>query len=121
MSWAIGEHNGRDIGYGVPAICDQPGCQARIDRGLSYVCGSAPYGGEVGCGLFFCSAHRGHWRKGVCVCTRCANYRTPYEPKPDTKQWIRHKLTHVSWSAWRTENREWVEKQSQALGIQERR
>ncbi len=45
MGWSLGHDNrwgkfGRDIGYGVPAICDHPGCNAEIDRGLSYVCGN---------------------------------------------------------------------------------
>ena len=47
----------RDIGYGVPAECDHPDCHTRIDRGLSYVCGGEPYGGELGCCLFFCEDH----------------------------------------------------------------
>lgn len=59
MGWSIGYDSKwkRDIGYGVPASCDYPGCDAEIDRGLSYVCGGEPYGGEVGCGLYFCAAH----------------------------------------------------------------
>jgi hypothetical protein len=46
MSWAIG-YDGRwkrDIGYGVPAYCDHPGCNEEIDRGLAHVCGGEPYG-----------------------------------------------------------------------------
>ncbi len=48
MSWAVGfdETWQRDIGYGVPAYCDHPGCMAEIDRGLSYVCGGEPV--EIG-------------------------------------------------------------------------
>jgi hypothetical protein len=62
MGWSLGHDNrwgkfGRDIGYGVPAPCDHPGCGAEIDRGLSYVCGTHPYGGEHGCGLHFCGDH----------------------------------------------------------------
>jgi hypothetical protein len=59
MGWAIGYDDNwdRDIGYGVPGECDAPGCHARIDRGLGYVCGGQPYGGEKGCGLFFCGKH----------------------------------------------------------------
>lgn len=59
MSWAIGfdEKWQRDIGYGVPAYCDHPGCKAEIDRGLPYVCGGEPYGGSNGCGLYFCEKH----------------------------------------------------------------
>jgi len=51
MSWAIGYDTRwqRDVGYGVPAWCDHPGCEAEIDRGLSYVCGNEPYGGDHEC------------------------------------------------------------------------
>lgn len=63
MGWACGFDPTwqRDIGYGVPATCDQPGCGAPIDRGLSYVCGGQPYGGDEGCGLYFCTAHLAYW------------------------------------------------------------
>jgi hypothetical protein len=59
MGWEIGyDHTwDRDIGYGVPAECDHPDCKEQIDRGLAYICGGEPYGGELGCGLFFCAAH----------------------------------------------------------------
>jgi len=32
MSWSIGYDNNwnRDIGYGVPAICDYPGCDKKV-------------------------------------------------------------------------------------------
>jgi len=102
MSWAVGfdSHWNRDIGYGVPAFCDHPQCTAEIDRGLSYVCGGEPYGGEKGCGLYFCGKHGGGYR-----CPRCARYKTPYKhPKPDHPDWIEHKLTDESWADWRAEN-----------------
>ena len=37
MSWAVGFDSqwDRDIGYGVPAYCDHPGCGKEIDRGLA--------------------------------------------------------------------------------------
>lgn len=59
MGWAVGydEHWKRDVGYGVPAFCDHPDCSAEIDRGLAYVCGQYPFGGEDGCGLHFCPTH----------------------------------------------------------------
>lgn len=110
MSWALGwdEHWQRDVGYGVPAHCDFPGCDAKIDRGLAYVCGGEPFGGEHGCGLHFCGAHmayrqpRGH---GAAVqnCPRCVKYRAPYRPKPDHPEWTHHKATHPSWQKWRAE------------------
>src|SRR5581483_5191352 len=104
MSWSIGfdEHWQRDIGYGVPAFCDHPKCSKRIDRGLSYICGGEPYGGEHGCGLFFCGEHLlvGGPRQ---QCERCANDQPPFEATPDTREWIEWKLTDESWAAWRDE------------------
>ena len=109
MSWAIGydKHWKRDVGYGVPAICDDPECTAEIDRGLSYVCGGEPYGGECGCGLHFCGAHL--WMgDGGQVCRRCRDGEPPYSPKPDTSEWMLWKLQHPSWAEWRAENPEEV-------------
>jgi hypothetical protein len=102
MSWAIGfdEHWGRDIGYGVPAFCDHPRCREQIDRGLSHVCGGEPYGGEKGCGLYFCGVHLG----SDSLCSRCRNRKTAFAAKPDHPEWIRHKLTDESWRCWRVDN-----------------
>lgn len=111
MGWSVGEFKGRDIGYGVPAICDHPGCGASIDRGLSYVCGGEPYGGEHGCGLFFCYEHRRHAgarRDNAPLCSRCYSGRQPFEPTPDTPEWVKHKLTDESWAMWRAEHTVWV-------------
>jgi hypothetical protein len=107
MSWSIGydETWKRDVGYGVPAICDEPGCSAGIDRGLSYVCGGEPYGGEHGCGLFFCNAHLLMFSAlPVQACRRCVAAQLPYQAKADTHEWLRFKLTDESWSEWRSEN-----------------
>jgi hypothetical protein len=103
MSWAIGYDNTyrRDIGYGVPAYCDHPQCNAEIDRGLSYVCGGEAYGGDKGCGLYFCPAHL---RDEHQRCQRCRHYKRPYPVKPDHPRWIQHKLTDDSWAQWRAEN-----------------
>jgi hypothetical protein len=61
MSWAYGINaQGRAIGYGVPATCDEEGCATAIDRGLSYACGGFHDGGEDGCGGYFCSEHLGY-------------------------------------------------------------
>lgn len=114
MGWSIGEFEGRDIGYGVPAICDHPDCDTRIDRGLSYVCGSNPYGEPNGCGLFFCEKHLSFAEdddiEGM-LCERCCEYFdegldhcTPFDPKPDVLEWIHHKMTDESWAEWRQEN-----------------
>jgi hypothetical protein len=110
MSWAIGydEKWKRDIGYGVPAYCDSPRCTRVINRGLGYVCGNAPYGGEKGCGLYFCELHQ---KDGYQRCSRCHHYnKTPYKGKPDHRDWINHKLTDESWQRWRDENQAEVER-----------
>lgn len=109
MGWQVGFDStwNRDIGYGVPSICDKPGCDEEIDRGLSYVCGSDPYGGEQGCGLYFCKGHLSFGRSDDApqLCPRCFAYKPPYKhPKPDTPEWIHHKLTDDSWEPWRIEN-----------------
>lgn len=105
MGWSIGYDNQRkrDIGYGVPATCDQPGCGREIDRGLSYVCGSEPLGGESGCGLYFCAEHLryDHGASHTLLCERCLASQEPFTPTPDTAEWNRHKLTDPSWAEWR--------------------
>lgn len=108
MGWAVGwdAHWQRDVGYGVPSICDQPGCGAQIDRGLSYVCGSDPFGGEYGCGLYFCGQHLGanFDDKRGWLCERCADDEQPFDPTPDLDEWTDWKLTDESWAQWRAEN-----------------
>jgi hypothetical protein len=109
MGWAVGfdTYWSRDIGYGVPAVCDFPECNAEINRGLSYVCGAYPYGGEHGCGLYFCHDHLDvHPRLGISVCVRCMSRQKPFGPKPDTAYWMIHKLLDPSWEQWRRENPE---------------
>lgn len=115
MGWSIGydKHWRRDIGYGVPAYCDHPMCNAEIDRGLAYVCGGAPEGGDKGCGLYFCEAHGGGW-----LCPRCRAYKPPYRhPKPEHPVWLRWKLTDESWAEWRAENPDEVKEMQRALGV----
>ena len=130
MGWSVGfDRNwNRDIGYGVPAICDYPGCGGAIDRGLAYVCGGEPYGGEDGCGLYFCGSHlligqrRQQYFCGGQIligshrqqCERCTEGKPPFEATPDTCEWIEWKLTDESWDRWRDENPEAV-KAMQAL------
>lgn len=125
MSWAIGFDTkwNRWIGYGVPATCDYPDCGEQIDRGLSYVCGSDPYGGEYGCGLYFCSAHLYPLEvddRVVMVCDRspylgddCVHGM--YEPTPDTREWLEHMLDDESWAQWREENPDQVADAKQKL------
>ena len=105
MGWSIGfdENWKRDIGYGVPATCDHPGCGAEIDRGLAYVCGGEPFGGDEGCGLFFCGHHLWHGEEQP-QCVRCATGDKPFTPTPDTAEWNHHKLTDPSWQGWRDEH-----------------
>jgi hypothetical protein len=102
VSWSIGYDTtwDRDIGYGVPAMCDHPGCVEEIDRGLGYVCGGEPYGGEDGCGLYFCMEHAGGRRE----CGHVFKDDPAYRPSPDVREWVEHKLTDESWAAWRHEN-----------------
>lgn len=115
MSWAIGYDawNNRDIGYGVPAVCDHPDCSVEIDRGLSYVCGGSHYGGENGCGLYFCGDHLAYKLEDgslpkakpmIPLCDRCLNGAQHFDPKPDTLKWIGWKLSDTSWQQWRDEN-----------------
>lgn len=119
MGWGLGYDSNwkRDIGYGVPAVCDQPECSAKIHRGLSYVCGGEPYGGDHGCGLYFCAHHlylkprRGERQQ----CERCSNGNDePFTAKPDAREWVEHKLTDESWAQWRAENASEVEVMRQA-------
>lgn len=108
MSWSIGYDSNwkRDVGYGVPAYCDHPKCSAEINRGLACVCGGEAYGGDRGCGLFFCTAHLSIDN----LCPRCAAYRsTPYKhPKPEHPRWMAHVLNDDSWALWRVANPEIV-------------
>lgn len=102
MSWAVGYDTTwkRDIGYGVPATCDHPDCGAGIDRGLYYVCGGEPYGGERGCGLYFCAIHLSTRD----LCRQCKHGGEPFAPTSDVPEWINHKLTDPSWQQWRDEH-----------------
>lgn len=114
MGWAIGFDNNwnRDIGYGVVAYCDHPECNEEIDRGLSYVCaGEEPHGGD-GCGLYFCSKHKGYCRweneeddvpeLSEC-CERCRDSKDFFTPKPEHPHWAWWKMNAKSWAEWRSE------------------
>jgi hypothetical protein len=73
MGWGYGINAlGREIGYTVPASCDEPRCNESIDRGLAYVCGGMHDGGDYGCGGYFCGKHLSFAarRKGE-YCGRC--------------------------------------------------
>jgi len=108
-------------GYGVPAICEYPDCNKKIDRGMSYACGGEPFS-ECGCDRYFCEKHRIYTGfktdgdGGVCdhledcdctfveVCERCAKGEAPFPYKPEVKKWIRHLLKDKSWAEWRKKN-----------------
>lgn len=118
MSWSVGydERWKRDIGYGVPCKCDHPGCDNEIDRGLGYVCADQqPYGGDRGCGLYFCPDHQHMTEKHHQLCSRCLRGNKPFTPKPDVAEWMRHKLTCETWQQWRDENPEEVKRLTEAL------
>lgn len=113
MGWSIGFDDNwkRDIGYGVPATCDHPECEKEIHRGLSYVCGHGqPYGGDSGCGLYFCPEHGGGG-----LCERCEAGQEPFDAKPDTAEWMQWKLQDESWQGWRDEHPEEVLRMRAAL------
>lgn len=118
MGYSIGFDStwNRDIGYAVPAVCDYPECNAEINRGLSYVCGEEAFGGDDGCGLFFCSKHRNYSEALDCeVCERCHKTLEPFNAKPDIRQWIEWKLYESSWAQWRAENPEQVKDMRAAI------
>ena len=82
MGWAgpMPNAEGRMVGYAVEATCDADHCDAKIDRGLAYVCGGMHDGDEHGCGHYFCYKHL---LMGVGLpaqlCTPCAEqYRKDY-------------------------------------------
>lgn len=113
MGWSIGiGKDGRDIGYGVPSICDHADCDKRIDRGLSFVCDMINTDGEDrGCGLHFCTDHLRYSQKYGQLCFRCwPRMRDQFVRKPDLPEWSQYKLTDESWSQWREENPEEVAK-----------
>lgn len=59
MGWASCgvDSGGRLIGYTHKGTCDHPGCDKKIDRGLSYACGGMHGETTWGCEGYFCSEH----------------------------------------------------------------
>jgi len=109
LYWAIGydEHWNRDIGFGVSAACDHPNCANTINRGVEHVCGGEPYGGDSGCGLYFCDDHLENKapnanEEAVPLCARCSSGKEPFEPTPDVEEWVNYKQTSSYWAGWRT-------------------
>lgn len=111
MGWSIGfdEKWQRDIGYGVPAYCDHPDCNEKIDRGLSYVCANEEPRGGDGCGLYFCGKHLGYGSEDNDnlrnCCERCAEGKEAFMPKPEHPEWLAFKATDPSWEKWRKEQK----------------
>jgi len=106
MSWDVGYDDRwqRWVGYGVPAWCDHPGCYEKIHRGLAYICGGDIYGGDEGCGLFFCYKHLFFSdRSRHQLCERCCVGEKPFNPSLDTDEWVEHQMTDPSWAEWRAE------------------
>lgn len=59
MGWADcgTDSRGRPIGYAFEAVCDWPGCDTLIHRGLAYTCGRM-HGEDVdNCDGYFCPDH----------------------------------------------------------------
>jgi len=136
MGWSLGYDGNwqRDVGYGVPAYCDHPKCKRKINRGLAFVCGGEPYGGESGCGLYFCEKHLHYTTRNdengeedspqlceICIYNfelddaNWQQFKKCFEPKPDHKQWIRWKLKDASWAEWRENHPTLVEEMKKAL------
>lgn len=111
MGYSLGYDSNwqRDIGYGVIAFCDHPGCGKEIDRGLGYVCGGEPRGGERGCGLYFCGRHMFIFSPQLCERCKPRRGHKPFKPALEHPLWVHHKLTHDSWQQWRDENPKEVE------------
>ena len=81
MGWAHCGPNrhGQQTGYGVSAVCDEPGCDEQIDRGLGYLCGDnyilgALHDHDFTCAKYYCEKHLFYVdveNRGVRVCARC--------------------------------------------------
>lgn len=100
----------RFIGSTVPAVCEDPDCDADITRAASQACGLAP---GAGCGRYFCDFHLqamlpGFGHDDVVRCGACADGRRPFPTKPETTRWVRHLLADPSWASWRNHNRRLV-------------
>lgn len=111
MGWGnCGEDSrGRPIGYYHAAQCDYPGCDAEIDRGLSYACGGMhgheTLGGDdnidwsamdIACEGYFCGRHQampclehedGAELYAPTLCVTCAaNLERAYREDPEMRE-----------------------------------
>jgi hypothetical protein len=79
-------------------------------------CEQQPYGGENGCGLYFCSEHKKSYNEeSGPMCERCAAGQKPFTAKPDHIEWLKWKLRHKSWRDWRVANPDEVAKIKEQL------
>lgn len=132
MGYAIYQVGPRYGGYGVPAVCEQPECDAKIDRGVSYACGGEPFS-EHGCDRYFCGKHRhytcvremrdeGEECDDECdddhveVCERCRDGEESFPYKPESKRWMYHMVYDYTWEKWRSENPETVAEYKKLIG-----
>lgn len=78
------DSQGRGIGYVFEGTCDHPGCDTKIDRGLSFACGGMHGEDQVAndvtpCEKYFCtehlhsfcSDHESDDAEGVDMCLNC--------------------------------------------------
>ena len=83
MGWAHcgTDSEGRYIGYAIVATCDEPGCEAEIDRGLAYACGGmhgdGGLKGDWGCEKYFCPEHLVCGHEDM-LCRQCAQEEEDY-------------------------------------------
>lgn len=142
MSWSIGycEKQKRDVGYGVLAICDHPGCTAEIDRGMDYIC-CEDINHNACCGAFYCAEHRDNYVYGDEIddmddeelealninvesqevydavedgdIVKCRH--EPIEKGKENAAWLEHCLKDETWQKWRNENPEMVTAYQEAL------
>ncbi|MFI5684668.1 hypothetical protein [Streptomyces sp. NPDC051636] len=86
--YEITRKNGERIaaGYSVEAVCEDDGCNEKIDRGLAHLCGNEPGGDEYGCGGYFC-AHHLFLGSGAPVseglCRQCSDQYEAEHPDPE--------------------------------------
>lgn len=71
------DSRGRPIGYTHDAVCDHPGCDAAIDRGLSYACGGMHGEESHSCEGYYCGKHLRTYIEidgdSYIVCDACRN------------------------------------------------
>lgn len=87
MGWEFcgKRRNGDDIGYGVPAKCEHPGCSKEIDRGIAHACGGTHGDTEISCDKYFCAEHLVFCPvSAMFVCEECAEINARLEKESTT-------------------------------------